>query len=142
MQVVPNIAMVETYARLLLIAPHSLFRSHFSVISVLQKLILCRYVYHIWAVSFILSNSDFSIEKITIKDLSAFIMSTLLITLLEIAVMSLTKLCNLIISGLYYASAWYFTKRIKINYGTSSHLLLKESEQVFGSLVFSVCASL
>ncbi|CAK7326787.1 unnamed protein product [Dovyalis caffra] len=30
-QVVPNIAMVETYCRLLLIAPHSLFRSHFSV---------------------------------------------------------------------------------------------------------------
>ncbi|KAK3043079.1 hypothetical protein RJ639_001194 [Escallonia herrerae] len=29
-QVVPNIAMVETYARLLLIAPHSLFRSHLS----------------------------------------------------------------------------------------------------------------
>ena len=52
-----------------------------------------------------------------LKDLSAFIMSTLLITLLEIAVMSLTKLWNLIISGLYYASAWYFTKHIKINYG-------------------------
>ncbi|KAG6765963.1 hypothetical protein POTOM_030026 [Populus tomentosa] len=30
-QVVPSIAMVETYCRLLLIAPHSLFRSHFSV---------------------------------------------------------------------------------------------------------------
>ncbi|KAA3483068.1 Mediator of RNA polymerase II transcription subunit 23 [Gossypium australe] len=30
-QVVPSIAMVETYTRLLLIAPHSLFRSHFSV---------------------------------------------------------------------------------------------------------------
>ncbi|MBA0556424.1 hypothetical protein Golob_026528, partial [Gossypium lobatum] len=29
-QVVPSIAMVETYTRLLLIAPHSLFRSHFS----------------------------------------------------------------------------------------------------------------
>ncbi|KAG6714118.1 hypothetical protein I3842_05G186900 [Carya illinoinensis] len=29
-QGVPNIAMVETYTRLLLIAPHSLFRSHFS----------------------------------------------------------------------------------------------------------------
>ncbi|GLT96713.1 hypothetical protein SLE2022_143180 [Rubroshorea leprosula] len=29
-QAVPNIAMVETYTRLLLIAPHSLFRSHFS----------------------------------------------------------------------------------------------------------------
>uniref|UniRef100_A0A2P2KA47 Mediator of RNA polymerase II transcription subunit 23 isoform X1 n=1 Tax=Rhizophora mucronata TaxID=61149 RepID=A0A2P2KA47_RHIMU len=29
-QVVPNIAMVETYCRLLLIAPYSLFRSHFS----------------------------------------------------------------------------------------------------------------
>ncbi|CAM8880791.1 unnamed protein product [Rhodiola kirilowii] len=29
-QVVPSIAMAETYARLLLIAPHSLFRSHFS----------------------------------------------------------------------------------------------------------------
>lgn len=29
-QVVPSIAMVETYCRLLLIAPHSLFRSHFS----------------------------------------------------------------------------------------------------------------
>ncbi|XP_059649495.1 mediator of RNA polymerase II transcription subunit 23 [Cornus florida] len=29
-QVVPNIAMVETYARLLLIAPHTLFRSHLS----------------------------------------------------------------------------------------------------------------
>lgn len=29
-QVVPNIAMVETYTRLLLIAPHSLFRSHLS----------------------------------------------------------------------------------------------------------------
>lgn len=33
MQVVPSIAMVETYTRLLLISPHSLFRSHFSVIS-------------------------------------------------------------------------------------------------------------
>lgn len=32
MQVVPSIAMAETYTRLLLIAPHSLFRSHFSVI--------------------------------------------------------------------------------------------------------------
>lgn len=32
MQVVPNIAMAETYCRLLLIAPHSLFRSHFNVI--------------------------------------------------------------------------------------------------------------
>ncbi|TYG64725.1 hypothetical protein ES288_D06G131100v1 [Gossypium darwinii] len=30
-QVVPSIAMVETYTRLLLIAPHSLFCSHFSV---------------------------------------------------------------------------------------------------------------
>lgn len=29
-QVVPSIAMVETYTRLLLIAPHSLFRSHFN----------------------------------------------------------------------------------------------------------------
>ncbi|KAJ8760895.1 hypothetical protein K2173_021933 [Erythroxylum novogranatense] len=29
-QVVPSIAMVETYCRLLLIAPHSLFRSHFN----------------------------------------------------------------------------------------------------------------
>ncbi|KAF8378596.1 hypothetical protein HHK36_029944 [Tetracentron sinense] len=29
-QVIPSIAMVETYARLLLIAPHSLFRSHFN----------------------------------------------------------------------------------------------------------------
>eukprot|EP00257_Ricinus_communis_P023718 XP_015583776.1 mediator of RNA polymerase II transcription subunit 23 isoform X1 [Ricinus communis] len=29
-QVIPSIAMVETYCRLLLIAPHSLFRSHFS----------------------------------------------------------------------------------------------------------------
>ncbi|KAL5553223.1 hypothetical protein UlMin_040624 [Ulmus minor] len=29
-QVVPNIAMAETYTRLLLLAPHSLFRSHFS----------------------------------------------------------------------------------------------------------------
>nr|XP_011463184.1 PREDICTED: mediator of RNA polymerase II transcription subunit 23 [Fragaria vesca subsp. vesca] len=29
-QVVPNIAMAETYCRLLLIAPHSLFRSHFN----------------------------------------------------------------------------------------------------------------
>ncbi|KAJ4823530.1 Mediator of RNA polymerase II transcription subunit 23 [Turnera subulata] len=29
-QVVPSIAMVETYCRLLLLAPHSLFRSHFS----------------------------------------------------------------------------------------------------------------
>ncbi|PKI79257.1 hypothetical protein CRG98_000377 [Punica granatum] len=29
-QVVPSIAMVETYTRLLLIAPHSLFRSHIS----------------------------------------------------------------------------------------------------------------
>lgn len=29
-QVIPSIAMVETYTRLLLIAPHSLFRSHFS----------------------------------------------------------------------------------------------------------------
>lgn len=29
-QVVPSIAMVETYTRLLLIAPHALFRSHFS----------------------------------------------------------------------------------------------------------------
>ncbi|KAH9622720.1 hypothetical protein KSS87_007861 [Heliosperma pusillum] len=29
-QVIPSISMVETYARLLLIAPHSLFRSHFS----------------------------------------------------------------------------------------------------------------
>lgn len=29
-QVVPSIAMVETYTRLLLISPHSLFRSHFS----------------------------------------------------------------------------------------------------------------
>uniref|UniRef100_A0A7N0ULE3 Mediator of RNA polymerase II transcription subunit 23 n=1 Tax=Kalanchoe fedtschenkoi TaxID=63787 RepID=A0A7N0ULE3_KALFE len=29
-QVVPSIAMVETYVRLLLMAPHSLFRSHFS----------------------------------------------------------------------------------------------------------------
>ncbi|KAL0005249.1 hypothetical protein SO802_012810 [Lithocarpus litseifolius] len=29
-QVVPSIAMVETYTRLLVIAPHSLFRSHFS----------------------------------------------------------------------------------------------------------------
>ncbi|XP_016665711.2 mediator of RNA polymerase II transcription subunit 23 isoform X1 [Gossypium hirsutum] len=29
-QVVPSIAMVETYTRLLLIAPHSLFCSHFS----------------------------------------------------------------------------------------------------------------
>ncbi|KAJ0095672.1 hypothetical protein Patl1_15501 [Pistacia atlantica] len=33
-QVVPSIAMVETYTRLLLLAPHSLFRSHFSVIPV------------------------------------------------------------------------------------------------------------
>jgi mediator of RNA polymerase II transcription subunit 23 len=33
MQTVPSIAMVETYTRLLLLAPHSLFRSHFSVIS-------------------------------------------------------------------------------------------------------------
>ncbi|KAF1874457.1 hypothetical protein Lal_00029884 [Lupinus albus] len=32
-QVVPSIAMVETYTRVLLISPHSLFRSHFSVIS-------------------------------------------------------------------------------------------------------------
>ncbi|KAK7837064.1 mediator of rna polymerase ii transcription subunit 23 [Quercus suber] len=30
-QVVPSIAMVETYTRLLLISPHSLFRSHFSI---------------------------------------------------------------------------------------------------------------
>ncbi|KAL2904623.1 Mediator of RNA polymerase II transcription subunit 23 [Bienertia sinuspersici] len=30
MQVIPSIAMVETYTRLLLIAPYSLFRSHFS----------------------------------------------------------------------------------------------------------------
>jgi mediator of RNA polymerase II transcription subunit 23 len=29
-QVVPSIAMVETYTRLLLISPHSMFRSHFS----------------------------------------------------------------------------------------------------------------
>ncbi|KAK9750255.1 hypothetical protein RND81_02G182500 [Saponaria officinalis] len=29
-QIIPSIAMVETYTRLLLIAPHSLFRSHFS----------------------------------------------------------------------------------------------------------------
>lgn len=29
-QIVPSIAMVETYTRLLLLAPHSLFRSHFS----------------------------------------------------------------------------------------------------------------
>lgn len=34
MQVVPSIAMVETYTRLLLHAPHSLFRSHFSVIPI------------------------------------------------------------------------------------------------------------
>ncbi|KAF9587040.1 hypothetical protein IFM89_039726 [Coptis chinensis] len=32
-QVIPSIAMVETYVRLLLIHPHSLFRSHFTVIS-------------------------------------------------------------------------------------------------------------
>ncbi|WJZ80552.1 hypothetical protein VitviT2T_000462 [Vitis vinifera] len=32
-QVVPSIALVETYTRLLLIAPHSLFRSHFSHLS-------------------------------------------------------------------------------------------------------------
>lgn len=32
-QVVPSIAMVETYTRLLLIAPHSLFRSLISVSS-------------------------------------------------------------------------------------------------------------
>ncbi|XAR63664.1 hypothetical protein NMG60_11023688 [Bertholletia excelsa] len=32
-QVVPNIAMVETYVRLLLLAPHSLFRSHLSHLS-------------------------------------------------------------------------------------------------------------
>lgn len=37
MQVVPNVAMVETYARLLLIAPHSLFRSHLSVTSFTQQ---------------------------------------------------------------------------------------------------------
>ncbi|XP_024030700.1 mediator of RNA polymerase II transcription subunit 23 isoform X2 [Morus notabilis] len=34
-QVVPSVAMVETYTRLLLLAPHSLFRSHFS--SLAQK---------------------------------------------------------------------------------------------------------
>ncbi|KAJ6791401.1 mediator of RNA polymerase II transcription subunit 23 [Iris pallida] len=32
-QVVPSIAMVETYVRLLLIAPHSLFRPHFSTLT-------------------------------------------------------------------------------------------------------------
>lgn len=32
-QVVPNIAMVETYVRLLLLAPHSMFRSHLSHLS-------------------------------------------------------------------------------------------------------------
>lgn len=33
LQVIPSIAMVETYVRLLLIAPHSLFRPHFTVIT-------------------------------------------------------------------------------------------------------------
>lgn len=33
MQVVPSIAMIETYVRMLLLAPHALFRSHLSVIS-------------------------------------------------------------------------------------------------------------
>ncbi|CAI0451325.1 unnamed protein product [Linum tenue] len=38
-QVVPSVAMVETYCRLLLIAPHSLFRSHFTWCSPIRDFI-------------------------------------------------------------------------------------------------------
>lgn len=41
-QVVPSIAMVETYCRLLLIAPHSLFRSHFSYLAQRYQSILSK----------------------------------------------------------------------------------------------------
>ncbi|XP_052186132.1 mediator of RNA polymerase II transcription subunit 23 isoform X2 [Diospyros lotus] len=41
-QVVPNIAMVETYVRLLLLAPHSLFRSHLSHLSQRNPAILSK----------------------------------------------------------------------------------------------------
>lgn len=51
MQVVPSIAMVETYTRLLLIAPHSLFRSHFSV----NFLFLLKVFSCLWIFSFLIN---------------------------------------------------------------------------------------